>query len=291
MSLDDALLSLEGLSVGDAFGEMFFFHSPAERELPEGLWRWTDDTHMALSIVEVLRNHGRIDQDALSKAFAERYMQQPWRGYAGGAKRLLARIAVGDDWRDIAPKIFGGGSYGNGGAMRAAPIGGFFKGDPERAAEEARLSAMVTHAHPEGQAGAMAVAAAAAIASVKGCPTGNDFLRQVLPFVPDGETREQIEEALLIAPDELSTAAHRLGTGNNVSAQDTVPFCLWNASHNSENFEEALWRTVSGLGDRDTTCAIVGGIVALSSRRVPREWISRMERLPEGFERKRGTRE
>jgi ADP-ribosylglycohydrolase len=29
------------------------------------------------------------------------------------------------------------------------------------------------------------------------------------------------------------------------------------------DFEEAMWTTVAGLGDRDTTCAIVGGIVAL----------------------------
>jgi ADP-ribosylglycohydrolase len=288
MSLDDALLSLEGLSVGDAFGEMFFFRSPAGRQLPEAPWRWTDDTHMALSIVEVLRIYGRIDKDALAKSFAERFMQQPWRGYAGGAKKLLTRIAVGEDWRKAALALFGGGSYGNGGAMRAAPIGGFFAGDPERAASEARLSAMVTHAHPEGQAGAMAVAAAAAIASEKDCPSGKDFLLQIHPFVPEGLTRERMEEALRIPANGLPTAVLRLGTGDNVSAQDTVPFCLWSAAHNLGDFAQALWRTVDGLGDRDTTCAIVGGIVALSSGMVPPEWINRREPLPGGFGRETG---
>jgi ADP-ribosylglycohydrolase len=243
---------------------------------------------MALSIVEVLRDYGRIDQDALAKAFAERFLQQPWRGYAGGAKRLLTRIAVGEEWRDAALALFSGGSYGNGGAMRAAPIGGFFSGDPKRAAREARLSAMVTHAHPEGQAGAMAVAAAAAIAAGNESPSGNDFLRRILPFVPEGLTREGIEEALLIPANDLTSAVQRLGTGNNVSAQDTVPFCLWSAAHHLNNFAEAVWWTVDGLGDRDTTCAIVGGIVALSSRMVPPEWIKRREPLPEGFQRKTG---
>ncbi len=285
MALDDALLSLEGLSVGDAFGEMFFFRSPAERQLPEGPWQWTDDTHMALSIVEVLRDYGRIDQDALAKAFAERFLQEPWRGYAGGAKRLLTRIAVGDEWRDASLDLFGGGSYGNGGAMRAAPIGGFFSGDPERSAGEARLSAMVTHAHPEGQAGAMAVAVAASISSAKEPPSGSDFLRRILPFVPAGLTREGMEEALLIPADDLTSAVRRLGTGISVSAQDTVPFCLWSAAHHLGDFAEAVWWTVDGLGDRDTTCAFVGGIVALSSRMVPPEWIKRREPLPEGFQR------
>jgi ADP-ribosylglycohydrolase len=290
MSLDDALLSLEGLSVGDAFGEMFFFQSPAGRQLPEAPWQWTDDTHMALSIVEVLKNYGRIDQDALAKAFAERFMRQPWRGYAGGAKKLLTRIAVGEDWREAAPALFGGGSYGNGGAMRAAPIGGFFSGAPERAAREAGLSAMVTHAHPEGQAGAMAVAAAASIASARNFPSGIDFLREILHFVPEGLTRTGMEKSLHIPANDLPTAVRLLGTGNNVSAQDTVPFCLWIAAHNPGDFAKAVWRTVDGLGDRDTTCAIVGGIVALSSGTVPPEWINRREPLPEGFQRERGAR-
>ena len=290
MSIDDALLSLEGLSVGDAFGEIFFFRSPSRRDLPEGPWRWTDDTHMAISIVDILKNCGKIDQDALAAAFAERFMQEPWRGYAGGAKRLLTRIAVGEDWRTAAARLFGGGSYGNGGAMRAAPIGGFFRGDPERAAGEARLSAMITHAHPEGQAGAMAVAAAAALACRPDRPSGRDFLREILAFVPQGLTREGIEAGLDIPGEDLSVAMDTLGTGSHVSAQDTVPFCLWSAAYHLDDFEGAMWWTVSGLGDRDTTCAIVGGIVALSSRRVPPEWVRKREPLPEGFERKPGCK-
>ena len=53
-----------------------------------------------------------------------------------------------------------------------------------------------------------------------------------------------------------------LGTGRKVSAQDTVPFALWCASQRLGNYEEAFWLTVSELCDVDTTCAMVGGIVA-----------------------------
>ncbi len=213
-------------------------------------------------------------------------MQEPWRGYAGGAKKLLTRIAVGEDWRAAATTLFDGGSYGNGGAMRAAPIGGFFIGDPGRAAAEARLSAMVTHAHPEGQAGAMAVAAASAIAGRPDRPSGCEFLREVLSFVPEGLVRKGIEKALDIPGKKLNLAADALGTGYYVSAQDTVPFCLWSASHNLDDFGQAMWWTVRGMGDRDTTCAIVGGIVALSSGGAPPEWVRKREPLPQGFERK-----
>ena len=291
MSLDNALLSLEGLSVGDAFGELFFFLSPevsALHELPASPWRWTDDTHMALSIVETLRDYGRIEQEALARAFTKRFTEEPFRGYGGGAKKLLRRIALGDDWRTAAAVLFGGGSYGNGAAMRAAPIGGFFSGDPERAAAEARLSAMITHAHPEGQAGAMAVAAAAAIAGRPQRQGYDDFLRETLAFVPCSLTRERIESSFSIPGNNLREAVRKLGTGTNVSAQDTVPFCLWSAAHHLDNFEEAMWWTVRGLGDRDTTCAIVGGIVALSVRTVPLEWVQRREPLPDGFSRVSG---
>jgi hypothetical protein len=48
-----------------------------------------------------------------------------------------------------------------------------------------------------------------------------------------------------------------------------------------EDFADALWWTVAGLGDRDTTCAIVGGIVSLSANGLPADWLERREPLPE----------
>src|SRR5215212_3672308 len=284
ISLAKAKQSLEGLSVGDSFGELFFRISPYETtsdQLPSGIWKWTDDTHMALSIVEVLEKYGYIDQDALAQAFARRFTEEPDRGYAGGAVRLLGQVATGSNWREISPRLFGNGSFGNGSAMRVAPIGAYFFNDLQQAAEQAQLSAVVTHAHIEGQAGAIAVAVAAAIAANHSSPKGNDFLNEILSFVPsDTITRERIEFAKQIAPDDLNTARLKLGTGNEVSSQDTVPFCLWCSAHNLDDFEKALWLTAKGFGDVDTTCAIVGSIVALSAKEIPALWLKHREPLP-----------
>jgi len=188
---------------------------------------------------------------------------------------------TGADWRIEAPKLFGGGSYGNGAAMRAAPIGAFFHRDTARAASEASLSAVVTHAHPEGVAGAVAVAVAAALASCADHPTGVDFMAEVAALVPNGETRDRLRQAMGIPGNRLDQAIPQLGTGYQVSAQDTVPFCIWVAAHHLDNFEAALWSTAAGKGDCDTTCAIVGGIVALSARGIPSSWLARREPLPE----------
>lgn len=284
--LDRALLSLAGLSVGDAFGEQFFslpWDAIRLRQLPPSPWPWTDDTAMALSIVEVLRDYRAIEQNVLATRFGERFRQDPRRGYGRGAVRLLSQIVDGGDWAEHAPRLFDGGSYGNGAAMRAGPIGGFFWGDPERAAQEAQRSAVVTHSHSEGQAGAIAVATAAAMAPFKLALSSVDFLSQVIARLPQTRTREKIEEARRIGPDEHGRAVSTLGTGYEIAAFDTVPFCLWVAAHHGFDFETALWTTVAGGGDRDTTCAIVGSIVGLSAD-IPETWLRAREPLPAEFE-------
>jgi ADP-ribosylglycohydrolase len=283
-----ALLSLDGLSVGDAFGERFFRLNPLDyinsKQIPEGKWTWTDDTHMALSIVEILDKYGFIDQDHLMKRFCSRYMNDKRLGYGSGTRQLLEQVFISEDWRKSNAQFFPGGSYGNGAAMRVAPIGGYFSGDLDRVANEASLSAEVTHAHPEGMAGAIAVAVAASIASQSQFPIGIEFLNQVKKYVPNGKTKEGIIQSLEISPNvDIAEAVRILGNGSAVSSQDTVPFCLWIAAYHLDDYKEALWATVSGLGDRDTTCAIVGGIVALSTKKIPEDWLDQRESLPRDF--------
>jgi ADP-ribosylglycohydrolase len=278
-AIQRALRSLDGLSVGDAFGQCFTGVGAAlalQERLPEPPWRWTDDTEMALSVVDQLLLAGTIDPGALAAGFVARFT--PWRGYAAGAIGWVERVKAGVAWASAAGALFEGrGSYGNGGAMRAAPIGAFFHGDPVRAAEEARRSALVTHSHPEGQAGAIAVAVAASLA---GQVAGANLLAEVATFTPPGEVRAGVLTAAALAPTDVDTAAARLGTGRAVSAQDTVPWSLFCAAHHAADFERALWTTARGLGDVDTTCAIVGGIVALTAP-VPAGWLRAREPLPD----------
>lgn len=286
-----ARLSLDGLSVGDAFGEHFFVPNAeflvGERRIPFPRWKYTDDTAMALGIIEVLEEFGRIRQDDLARVFARRYRQESWRGYGATAKEILAKIHGGVGWRKESAAAFGGeGSMGNGAAMRVAPLGAYFADDPDRVAQEAQLSAEVTHNHPEGQAGAVAVALAAAAAWRIGAglqkPTPGCLIEAALEYLPPGETQNGLVEAanLPVATPPFE-AARLLGSGQRVTAPDTVPFTLWCASRHLDNFSEAMWTTVAGLGDRDTTCAIVGGIVALSAGResIPKDWLRAREPL------------
>jgi ADP-ribosylglycohydrolase len=289
--LKRARLSLDGLSIGDAFGQHFFVNNVefliGERRIPYPRWRYTDDTEMALAIFQVLTEHGRVEQDRLAELFARRYERDPSRGYGATAHRILQQVIRGSPWRTASYAAFDGeGSMGNGAAMRVAPLGAYFADDYDRVVAEATLSAEVTHGHPEGQAGGIAIAIAAAYAWRVGngreTPAPGKLIETALRYTPDGETRRGIEQAQemprVVTPP---TAADFLGSGQRVISQDTVPFTLWCAERHLDHFEEAMWNTVAGLGDRDTTCAIVGGIVALAAGRpsLPAEWLQAREPL------------
>ena len=74
-------------------------------------------------------------------------------------------MAEGAEWRVTSREAFSGqGSLGNGSAMRVAPVCAWFASDLDCVVKEARASAMVTHMHSEGVAGAVAIAVAAAMA-------------------------------------------------------------------------------------------------------------------------------
>jgi len=314
--LNRALASLQGLSVGDAFGEQFFMSfEMAARLLERGeewggppydfqddfvlrelidvrrldfstpIWKWTDDTALALEIVAELREHERILPDSLATRFCARYRKEPARGY-GGAMHSLLPILTAQNWRASAQELFDGqGSYGNGSAMRVPLLGAYFADDLDLLCEQARLSAIVTHAHPEAVAGAIATAVATALcARMKDESTDlepREFLSRIIERTPDSETRRRLVECRDF-PEHFTSeqVASRVGSGEAVACEDTVPFCCWCAAHENTHFSEAMWLTVAGLGDRDTTCAIVGGIVG-AKLEAPDDWTQRREALPE----------
>lgn len=287
--------SLDGLSVGDAFGECFFSIATNEsthqmylstQTLPNWRWTWTDDTAMAISVVETLMRHGTIDRDDLADAFARRYAREDRRGYGGTAHGILMAIGGGQHWSEVSPKVLSGmGSMGNGGAMRVAPLGAFFADDPALLVAEARKSAEVTHTHVEGQMGAIAVALAAAFMSATSEQARkfirSDFFDFILDHTPDSQTRAGIAQARdLPSQYSVDTAASALGNGSRLTAPDTVPFCIWCAAKSHSDYVSAMWTTVEGGGDMDTNCAIVGGIIAAGDARPPAEWLARRESLP-----------
>jgi len=275
--------SLQALAVADAYGEN-------ELKILPDFYRdrmpWTDDTAMAKAICRCLDEDGFIDQDKLARYFAESYDQDPHRGYGRGTANLLQAIQIDGQWKERSANWWGPGigSHGNGGAMRVGPLGVYF--DPrvysfEHIARQARLSAEVTHNHPEAIAGAVAVAIAASMVTynVLG-PTGKLDWDAILLHIDGTEVGKRVRVMSTANLFRYEDVAYAFGNGSQVTAIDTVPFCLWAANEAliENDFALTMENVLKVGGDTDTNCAIVAGIIG-NRIHPPDEWVHRTEPL------------
>ena len=131
-----------GLTIGDALGSpvegmspdmifQFFGDIPDLCNVPtDRRLHYTDDTQMMIGVAQTLLEQGRIVEEDLVGRFVANL--QPSRGYGPGAIRVLQAMSEGGDWRHLTTNMFPGGSYGNGAAMRVAPVGLVFRDDLDR---------------------------------------------------------------------------------------------------------------------------------------------------------------
>jgi ADP-ribosylglycohydrolase len=285
--------TLEGLSVGDALGEALSYQYYRAREWQVfsapawGYVRFTDDTAMALGIIECLSLFKAIEEDALAWIFGKNFKSDPDRGYGKMARRILTQLSEGVKWQTVSSSAFGKGSFGNGSAMRVGPLGAYFFDDLRKVSTMAAASARVTHFHPEGVAGAVAVAVATATATASRLlPPEEAALKvweSVVELTPEGQTARALKTARSFEPGSRpADVAKAVGCGYDVSCQDTVPFAVWNACRCLGDFREALLSTVEVGGDCDTNAAIVCGIVSSygSPSCIPEDWRRVREPLP-----------
>ena len=126
---------LLGLALGDAMGAPFEGSPPGEKSLkhlPAAL-TYTDDTEMAMGVAESLAAKKGFNQKDMAERFVKNF--NPRRGYGPGTIAVLNLIGQGIPWDRANRMVFPQGSFGNGAAMRAAPIGLFFYRDTEKLKE------------------------------------------------------------------------------------------------------------------------------------------------------------
>jgi ADP-ribosylglycohydrolase len=274
-----ALESLAGLSVGDALGAQHFVTPVDVTDPPDAPWPWTDDTEEACCLVATL-GEGDFDRDGFADLLGRHF--DAYRGYGAGAVVMLRQIREGLPWPIAAAAAFDGqGSSGNGAAMRAAPLGAWHADSIAHAATQGARAAEVTHAHPEGIAGGVAVSVAAAVAAA-GRLDGQRprLLAATAAHTPPGRVHDGLVEAVRLG--DAGQAAYALGTGTRATAQDTVPFALWVADHFLDDYPGALAACIAAGGDVDTTSAIAGGVVAAYTglAGIPPAWLASREPLP-----------
>src|SRR5262245_36346635 len=291
MSPDRFRGCLLGLAVGDAVaapyegltGDNIFWGHGAPNDLvaqagTETLY-YTDDTEMTVAVAEVLAEHGRILEDVLVKAFAAIY--HPERGYGRGARLVIEAMQEGGDWRGLAATHFPGGSFGNGAAMRVAPVGLLFCDDLDRVWEQARLSALPTHVHPVGIEGAqlLAVAVALAVQTPPGEFDRNRFYGELRRRATDEEFRWQLTAAARLRP------RHALGfLGNSLEAHRSVVTAIACFTMTPDAYGDTVERAI-GLGDDTDTLAAMAGALSgayLGVSAIPVHLLAKLEEQHKG---------
>jgi poly(ADP-ribose) glycohydrolase ARH3 len=279
---------LLGLAVGDALGGLFEAQTadairarfPSVEQLiaypQDELW-YTDDTQMAIGVCEALVERGEVVEESLCRAFVANYV--PNRGYGRGARAVLDAMEDGRDYRAVAEEHFPGGSYGNGAAMRVAPVGLLFRDDPRRLWEQARLSALPTHRHPLGIEGAQLLAQAVARCSNAESFDRSAFFSELLASCVSPEYREKLEAA---SRAESSDDLARLG--NRIEALHSVPTAIASFALTPESFEETVANVILLGGDTDTLAAMAGALSGafLGAGRLPGRLVGLLESSPKG---------
>jgi poly(ADP-ribose) glycohydrolase ARH3 len=277
--------SMIGCGIGDALGTIAFHRLPKlliELKDVEVL-SYTDDTAMAIGLAESIAVKKCVDERHLGDRFKHNYLREPNRGYASGPPKVFNLVdSKGMSYSKAAQMLYGWqGSLGNGGAMRAGPVGLFFY-DSENLYEQAKASSIVTHAHPVGIDGAAIIARLVAEA-VRTEPGPNfDPLRVCARAVQEARTMEfqkkmKLVGQLLEKGVDSKEAADELDRG--FRADESVPFAVYSFLRNPSSFVDCLVCAVGNGGDRDTLGAMAGSISGayLGVDAIPENWKNKLE--------------
>ena len=222
--------------VGDIIGSTREWHNVKTEDfelLPAGSC-FTDDTVMTLAVAEWLMTDPTHSERALVECMQRLGRKYPNAGYGGMFRRWL----VTDN-----PEPYN--SFGNGSAMRVSPVG-LYANSMEEALELARITASVSHNHPEGIKGAQAIAAAI-------------YLKRTEEFDTKGEIKRFIEKHFGYNLD-TDLREIRKDYVFDVTCQGSVPIAIMAYLQEPYCAKKAIRLAVSMGGDSDTIGCMTASI-------------------------------
>ena len=224
-----------GAIAGDIIGSSYEFHPTKSMSFPLFVTQstFTDDTVMTMAIAHWLTKDSQHRHETLVSEMHNFGDWYPQRGYGG-------RFAMWLRNRWTEPY----NSFGNGSAMRVSPVG-FYAKTLDEALALAKISAEVTHNHPEGIKGAQATAAAIFMARQGATKTEiRDYVESTFQY----DLHRTVEEM---------RPSYRFTEICQTSVPESIICYL-----ESDTWEETVRKAVSMGGDADTMACIAGGIAA-----------------------------
>jgi poly(ADP-ribose) glycohydrolase ARH3 len=245
---------------------------------------YTDDTQMMIAVAESLIDRNGFDGADMARRFVESF--DPRRGYGPGTIKALKALRGGTPWESVGKALFNGtGSFGNGAAMRTAPLALLHHDDLDALRRDTTRAASITHAHALGIEGAVIQATAIQIALGLGVDQKDiepiaflDALRE--RAAPLGDVfAAKLDSVQLLLESEPPVREIVARLGNNTSAQGSVPAALYAFLRKCGDFKEAVVYAVSLGGDTDTIGAMAGAVAGAyhGAGAIPRDWLEAME--------------
>ncbi|XP_030841602.1 ADP-ribose glycohydrolase ARH3 [Strongylocentrotus purpuratus] len=289
-----------GVPPKDTFGSLTTFFEQIGTEIKEkDYFRYTDDTAMCRCIAEsLIENKGNLNSEDLAKKFGIEYTHAPNRGY--GANVISVLKAFNKDLDDVFEparmQFKGSGSYGNGGAMRVAPVALCPEADFDKMIEAARQSALLTHSNFNGYCGTILQCCAVHLALHSDPATFDTdaFIDRLLEVMEKEEApgspaakvsrpnndstaggtqsgeycrRLRLFKPLLEEDADIKKVAAELG--NEISAHKSVPAAIYSflrcrtpveGISSSNALERTILYAISLDGDTDTIASMAGAI-------------------------------
>lgn len=250
-----------------------------------GFGCYTDDTQMTLALATSLIERGRVEAEHVSATYAEFY--EPWRGYGGGAHQVMRALRRGADYRETGRMQFPEGSFGNGGAMRIAPVGlAYRRAGPDILHQAVEDALVCTHVHPEAVDGAFiqATAVGRAVSTRPSDFHPEEWLGNLHTASRTGVLRAKLEIVARGLREDESDSAVIARLGNGIRASEAVPAALWAFLRYGITPEQCIVRAVGFGGDTDTIGAMAGSLVGAlhGTSWIPHRWCDNIDNGEQG---------
>ena len=255
---------LIGLALGDALCAPYeggilermlwkFFSKTKNNEI-----RYTDDTQMSIDLASSITAYKGINQDALAEKFANSYKWS--RGYGPSAAKILKKMRRGENWRNLNKSQFKDGSFGNGAAMRIAPVALYYHQDRQQLLLAVEQSSIITHAHEYAIIGAKNIAITISLV-INQLP--NDMILDDLIK----NNKSQYREKLLTAKKWLTSGKIAdpedvvITLGNGIQAINSTVTAIYIAlTFMHLSYTDMIKFICKCKGDTDTIAAMAGAI-------------------------------
>ncbi|XP_064465926.1 ADP-ribosylhydrolase ARH3-like [Ornithodoros turicata] len=253
---------------------------------------YTDDTAMTRSVGQSLIDNKGFHASDLARRFTTEYYDQPKRGYGMNVVDVfhaLKKNNFEDPYGPAKDQFQGKGSYGNGGAMRVAPVALFCYNNDEKLIDLAEKQAQITHSHRNGYNGAIlqCLAVYQAARSDSNIPLNKaaylDYLLEKMDAIeskgvtvlnpaedkPYTQSLKNMKRFLCDDPQDLSAEEVAALFGNDVSAAKSVPTAVYTFLRSQEPlsffetespFVRAVVLSIAVGGDTDTIASMAGSI-------------------------------